>query len=110
MRTIEHSYAHAFADEKISVWKKFMTWCTNQDENRYAWLAAGIFGHGCILAPITLLVTAITGVNMLFFALVIVSMAAVLVSNLAALPTKYTVPILFGSILVNLLVAVASLV
>jgi hypothetical protein len=110
MKALQQTYRHSISIGRNDTWKKFITWCENQDENRYGWLAAGIFGHGCILAPITLLVTAMSGVSMLFFSLVILSMAAVLVSNLAALPTKYTIPVLFASIMVNLMVIVASLV
>ena len=108
MKTIQQTYKPALAFPGTTKWKKFLDWATKQDENRYGWLAAGLFGHGCILAPITLLFTAMSGVNMIFFSLVIISMAAVLVSNLAAMPTRYTIPILFGSVLLNLGVIVAS--
>ncbi len=108
MKTIQQTYRPSFALPGSAKWKKFIDWATAQDENRYAWLATGLFGHGCILAPITLLFTAMSGVNMVFFSLVILSMAVVLVSNLAAMPTRYTIPILFGSVLVNVGVLVAS--
>ena len=111
MKAIQQTYSPAVSYERseAGLWKKFIDWCTAQDENRYGWLAIGLFGHGCILAPITLLVTLLSGVNMIFFSLVILSMAAVLVSNLAAMPTRYTLPILFFSIVLNFGVLVASL-
>ena len=110
MKTIQQTYRPFLEITGSAKWKKFLDWATAQDENRYAWLAAGLFGHGCIFAPITLLFTAMSGVNMIFFSLVILSMAAVLVSNLAALPTSYTIPIIFGSVLLNVGVIVASFV
>ena len=110
MKALQHAYRPALEYHKENPWKKFIDWCTAQDENRYGWLAFALFGHGCIFAPITLLISMMAGVHMIFFALVIVSMTAVLVSNLAAMPTRITLPIFFGSLLVNLGVLVASIV
>lgn len=110
MEAIQQTYNPSINYERENLWKKFIGWCTAQDENRYGWLAAALFGHGCIFAPITLLVSMMAGVHMIFFALVIASMSAVLVSNLAAMPTRYTLPIFFGSLLINLGVLIASVV
>ncbi len=107
---MQQTYRPSLSLPGTAQWKRFIDWTTAQDENRYVWLAVGLFGHGCVLAPITLLFTAMSGINMIFFSLVILSMAAVLVSNLAAMPTRYTIPILFGSVLLNIGVMVASFV
>lgn len=83
-------------------------WCTGQQEHRLLWTAIMLTLHGCILTPATVLIVAVTGVNMLLIGISVFAMTFVLISNLAALPTKYTLPIFIGSVLADILIIIAA--
>ena len=90
-----------------------MNWCTAQDGSRYGWLAVILTVHATVLAPITFFTILTTGIGFIYVPFVIASMTACLVSNLAAMPTRITIPIFFASVLVDLVIlaiAVASLI
>ena len=86
------------------LWKKIIDYSAAQENNRLLWSAISIFGHGTIFTIGTLATVILTG--NLFFLMVAtcLTMTMVLVVNLAALPTKYTVPILFASVFIDLLI------
>jgi hypothetical protein len=88
----------------------FFAWCTRQEENRFAWLATGITVHGCLLTPITTLAIAFSGNSIILWALAIAAMGATLVSNLAAMPTRITIPVLFLSILIDMGIVISCMV
>jgi hypothetical protein len=97
---------------KPSFLSRFFTWCANQQHNRLAWLAIALAGHGCIFTPITLLVIALTGINLTLLIAAMVAMGAALVTNLAAMPTKFTIPTLVLSLAADAVIigcALASL-
>ena len=112
MSTIQTTYNPQYytATAKVSVFKKFIDWCKSQEEKRFGWMAAMITLHGCVLAPVTLAFVFLGGNLMLFWGFVIGSMAMTLISNLAAMPTKFTIPIFFFSVLLDVFVIVANLV
>ena len=99
-QTIVKGYTQQTA--KPSVLSRFFTWCNNQAENRLLWLGVILFAHGCILTPITILAVVLAGVNIGLFVAAISAMAMTLVTNLAAMPTKVTIPIFLLSILIDL--------
>jgi hypothetical protein len=74
------------------------------------WLATGLAGHGCFLTPVTLMAVMLTGNSMFLWALVIAAMGMTVVTNLAALPTKITIPVLFLSILIDLGIIVSCII
>jgi hypothetical protein len=89
---------------------KFIDWSRNQEENRLLWLAFSLTIHGCILAPIAILAVMLAGNALVLFMLVIISMGMSLVTNLAAMPTKITIPIFALSILIDIGVFIACAV
>jgi len=64
-------------------------------------------GHGCIITPITLFAIILSGSNLVFFIAAIIAMMASLVTNLAALPTKYTIPTFVLSIVIDLIIVIS---
>lgn len=89
--------------------QKFIGWCGTQEKNRLLWLAAIIMIHGTLLTPLTLLLITSTGTSILYIALATAAMAMCLIVNLAALPTKITVPVFFLSIIIDLVVMSACI-
>lgn len=96
--------------KKKSLAYRFSDWCQSQEKNRLAWLAGIIFGHGCIITPLTLGFVILTGNNFVFWPWVIAAIGMSLVANLAALPTKITIPAFFLSLLIDLVVIVYCIV
>ena len=99
--------------EKISVFSfftKFIDWCRNQEEDRLLWLGVSLTVHGCILAPLASLAVVLAGNALALFMLVIISMGMSLVANLAAMPTKITIPVFALSILIDIGVFIACAV
>jgi hypothetical protein len=106
----QHSYTltHSRSEEKLSLAKRFFAWCNNQDKNRLPWLAVILTGHGCIITPLTVMVIMITGNNPILWITAFAAMGMCLVVNLAALPTKITLPIFFLSLAIDLAIIIAA--
>ena len=73
------------------------------------WLGVILSAHGCILTPLTVFAVVLAGTNIALFVAAIASMAMALVTNLAAMPTKYTIPIFLFSILIDLGIVIACM-
>lgn len=85
-----------------SVFTKFINWCERQQENRILWIGLALAGHGCIITPLTIFAVVMTGNSMGLFMTAVLAMAFTLVVNLAAQPTKVTIPVFILTILVDL--------
>jgi hypothetical protein len=111
MDTLQHPYApFGFAREaKKTIAHRFIDWCTAQEKNRILWLAIIVMGHGCIITPLTILINVFTSNSMLAWAFAIAAMTMSLVTNLAALPTKITIPIFFLSLVIDIAVVVSCI-
>jgi hypothetical protein len=104
--SIQHAYAPSYSQTvaKESVWKKFIDWSDRQEENRFGWTAFTIVGHGFAFTIMTVATILLTGNHFIFWPFAIASMTIPLIVNLAALPTKITIPVLFFSVLMDLVI------
>jgi hypothetical protein len=94
---------YSYAPKENSLTHQFIDWCKSQEQYRFGWLAVILAGHGCFITPITLFFVMIAGNSPLLWAFAIAAMTMCLVTNLAALPTKITIPIFFLSIIIDML-------
>jgi hypothetical protein len=101
--------ANFIHESKKTIPRQFLDWCKGQERNRLLWLSLIVAGHGCIITPITLLILVFTGNSMFLWAFAIAAMTMSLVTNLAALPTKITIPVFFLSLVMDLIVVSCSL-
>ncbi|MDF2192518.1 hypothetical protein [Paraflavitalea sp. CAU 1676] len=101
--------AYTIANNNTGAWTRFMEWAKGQDDNRLMWLAIALGGFGCVLTPITILFVSMAGMNLFLFMTALMAMAISLIVNLAAMPTKYTIPVFFLSVLIDVAVIVAAL-
>jgi hypothetical protein len=85
-----------------NLFTKFLNWCENQEEMRIFWQGFGLILHGCFLTPLDFLSVVYSVAIFFLLVSVMFSMAAVLIVNLAALPTKITLPVLALSILTDI--------
>jgi undecaprenyl-diphosphatase len=88
----------------VLYWKKFINWCESQEKYRFGWLAASLTLHGCVLTILTMFAVILSGNHFIFWPFVIGAMAISVITNLAALPTKITIPVFFFSVLVDLVI------
>lgn len=86
---------------------KFFAWCKGQQENRLLWLGIVLAGHGCILTPLTVMAVLLAGTNITLFILSLVAMGMSLVTNLAAMPTKITIPVFVLSVLIDIAIIIS---
>ncbi len=89
---------------QTSLISKFGNWTKEQDKNRMLWLAIAVAGHGCVITIITMFVILFTGNNFIFWPFAIGAMAMTLIVNLAAMPTRITIPVFFLSILIDVVI------
>jgi hypothetical protein len=105
--TIAANYQqHVF---RPSFFTTFFQWCTAQNENRLLWLGIIVAAHGCILTPLTAIAVYFGGSSLVLFMMTFIAMGIALVTNLAAMPTKYTLPAFTLSVIIDLGVVVSSL-
>ena len=90
---------------------KFINWCDMQETNRFLWLGVALMaGIGTVL-PLTLsAIVFIGGNSLLLWIMALVFNVPVLIVNLAAQPTKLTLPVLFSAWVVNAFIIIYSLV
>ena len=107
-QTIHQTYTSQKSE--TSIYKKFIKWCEGQQPNRLLWLGIALAGHGCILTPLTIMAVLLAGSNLFLFVLALVAMGLSLVTNLAALPTKITIPVFILSILIDIAIILSCIV
>ena len=100
--TFNQTITRGYSESKVSVFQAFFTWCQMQEKNRFMWLGIILAIHGCLLTPLTIMTVVFAGNNLTLFMLATTAMAMALVTNLAALPTKVTIPTFILSILIDL--------
>lgn len=101
-QTITTSYTGTLS--KTSAFSRFISWCEGQQKNHFIWLALALVGHGCVLTPITLFAIILSGNFIFFWMMAIIAMMSALVTNLSAMPTKYTIPVFLFSIVMDLVI------
>jgi hypothetical protein len=106
--TLNHSISVS-ENQSTSLWRRFMKFCNDQQEFRLLWLGIALAGHGCILTPLTVMAVLLAGTNLYLFILALVAMGLSLVTNLAAMPTKVTIPVFILSILIDIAIIIATI-
>lgn len=95
---------------QTSLWSRFMAYSRSQEHNRLLWLGLALAIHGCALTPITVMATLFAGPNFFLFMTAMVAMGISLVTNLAAMPTKITIPAFALSVIVHIAVLISCVV
>jgi len=106
-QSIETTYESSAS--KLSLINRFMNWSKDQERNRLLWIGIALAGHGCIITPLTVMAVLLAGTNLFLFILALVAMGASLVTNLAAMPTRITIPVFVLSIIVDLVIIISCI-
>lgn len=120
MQTLHKTYAGSYitgakhqvsniSETRHSLIGQFITWCKSQEKYQFGWVAVIIISHGCVITPITLFAVILSGNNFFFWGMAIAAMGMSLVSNLAAMPTKITIPIYFFSLAIDLAIFISCI-
>jgi hypothetical protein len=104
-QTIARNYIPAAS--RTSIATRFINWCERQQENRILWIGLALGVHGCILAPLAIYMITMSGNSLALFMTAMASMCAALVVNLAAMPTKITIPVFFATLVVDIVLIAA---
>ncbi|HET7002724.1 MAG TPA: hypothetical protein VFI33_15475 [Puia sp.] len=98
-------------ESRRSFWlqmNEFLSWSSNQQENRLGWQGISLLAFSCFLTPLSILMISLSGANMFLIMTVLVAMEVNLVANLITMPTKITIPAFFLTALTDLVVIVVS--
>jgi len=99
--TIIKPNVHKLHHENILT--KFANWCAAQESNRFLWMGVTFFGQIGLMLPVAAFSILFFGNNsMLLWIIICAVNLPTLVLNLAALPTKTTLPFLFFALLTEL--------
>lgn len=109
LRAVSYNEKPVYLTHK-NAWTRFIEYAEKQESNRFWWLALAILGHGTIFTIATLAVVTMLGNVFALYAIACCTMAMVVIVNLAALPAKYTIPVFFLSLLIDILVIIAAIV
>ena len=109
MATTSFSSNLTHTQDRTSLLARFQQFCAGQESNRLMWLGGILAAHGCIITPLTVMAVLLAGAPMFLFILALVAMGMSLVTNLAALPTRITIPVFVLSILIDIAVVISSL-
>ena len=89
---------------------RFFQWAANQDADYHiAWAGGSMIVMAAVFFPLTMSVILFNGASFALMVAAISALALVIVMNLAALPTRYTIPGLLAGILINAGAIVTSL-
>jgi hypothetical protein len=88
----------------------FFSWCKSQEKNRLGWLALSLASHGCLITPVIVLAVTMTGNNLILWMAAMIAMGITLIVNLAALPTKITIPTFVLSIIIDIAILITCII
>ena len=112
MKALQHSFlqSEAYRQPKVSLVQRFVSWSRSQEKNRLGWLALIIAAHGCVATPITLIAIILSGNNIVFWFMAMAAMGGALVTNLAAMPTRITIPVFITTLFIDLFIIINCVV
>ena len=94
---------------KKSIISRFIHWATNQDEqNHIGWVGISVTSMTAISFPLTMTAVLLNGAPFGLIIAAMVSLVLVITTNLAAVSTRYSIPILFLGFLIDAGVILAS--
>src|SRR5580693_2998506 len=93
VQSSEHEYAYLLAKKRPAAISRFFKWAAGEDTERHVgWVGITITVMTAICFPLTMAVVLLNGAGFGLIIAAMVSLVLVVVTNLAALPTRYTIP------------------
>lgn len=107
--TIHHPHAHSLNTTHRIPFTGFITWCEKQQPKSLFWLAIIMLTQTCVLIPAVWFTLSHSDTSFIFWVLPSIAIVMCLVTNLATLPTKITIPVFMLSIVIDLVVIATAL-
>src|ERR1022692_3215945 len=94
---------HVSVEEKKSLLAYFFQWAANEDEDHHiAWVGISVTAMTAVFFPLTMAAVLMNGPAFGLIIAAMISLVLVVTTNLAAMPTRYTIPFFFLGILIDL--------
>ncbi|HET6999665.1 MAG TPA: hypothetical protein VFI33_00060 [Puia sp.] len=87
---------------------RFSAWLSREEKNRIAWVGISITAMAAVFFPLTMSAILFNGAAFKLIIGAMVALALVVITNLAALPVKYTIPAFFLGIGIDIVLIIAS--
>jgi hypothetical protein len=101
--------AYQHVNKKRTVLNRFFSWAANEDAAHHvAWVGISVTLTSAVFFPMTMTAILLNGANFSLIIGAMTTLALVVVVNLAAMPTKYTIPLFFLCALSDLGIILAS--
>jgi len=91
-----------------SIIKSFFQWAISQEKYHVGWVGFSVTIMAAVFFPLTLSAVLFNGAVFSLIILAMISLVMVVITNLAALPTKYTIPALFLGIIMDAIAVIVS--
>ncbi|HLA58763.1 MAG TPA: hypothetical protein VK622_08380 [Puia sp.] len=94
---------------KTSYFRSFDKWATHEDlENHVGWVGIGIISMTAVIFPLTMAAILFNGAAAGLIGIAMISLVMVVIVNLAAISTRYTIPFLLAGILMDIIAVMIS--
>jgi hypothetical protein len=102
---------YPFPKTKTSLFRSFIKWTDLQDrENHIGWIGICIVSMTAVFFPLTMAAILFNGASAGLIGIAMISLVMVVIVNLAALSTRYTIPFLLAGLLMDIIAITISLV
>ena len=107
----ERHQMHVTYKENKTILSRFFQWAADEDRERHiVWVGGTITAMAAVFFPLTMSVVRANGASFGLIIAAMVSLSIVVVANLAAMPTRYTIPLFFLGILIDAAVIITTFV
>jgi len=105
----ELNISYPFSKIKPSYLRSFSKWATREDlENHVGWIGISIILMTAVIFPLTMAAILFNGAAAILIGIAMISLVMVVIVNLAALSTRYTIPFLLAGILMDVIAVLIS--
>jgi hypothetical protein len=106
----ELEISYRFPKTKTSYFRSFTKWAAHEDlENHIGWVGISIVSMTAVFFPLTMAAILFNGAAAGLIGIAMLSLIMVVIVNLAALSTRYTIPFLLAGILLDIIAATVSI-
>jgi hypothetical protein len=106
----ELEISYRFPKIKTSYFRSFTKWAAHEDlENHIGWVGISIVSMTAVFFPLTMAAILFNGAAAGLIGIAMLSLIMVVIVNLAALSTRYTIPFLLAGILLDIIAVTISI-
>jgi hypothetical protein len=103
----EYGHYQIQTQRKTAV-SRFLIWLNQEEKNRIAWVGIGITAMAAVFFPLTMAAILFNGAVFKLIIGAMISLALVVITNLAALPVKYTIPAFILGVGIDIVLIITS--